>query len=336
MCPFTKRQRSGFTLIELLVVIAIIAVLIGLLLPAVQKVREAANRMSCGNNLKQIGLAMHNYHDTYNDLPPSAIVHGGGWATWAVLILPYLEQDNVYQQWNLQLRYYEQTDPARLVGIKTYACPTRRTPGSAFSINDSQPPLVPSPGRPGGLSDYAVSVGVSVGNDGVFIRSIAEGVTPAGAVVTQTGLVTGPNTLVGSPLGTRVLKWRSQTRFASITDGLSNTLLVGEKHIRRVNLQGKEEDRSVFNSRSVETHGRAAGINPQTPPIVRGLAPTPDCDAGCSAGSPPFSLFGSYHPGICQFVLGDGSVRAIRNSVTVQTLDKLVRPADGEVIPGDF
>ncbi len=155
-----QRTRTGFTLIELLVVISIIAILMGLLLPAVQKAREAANRLSCANNLKQLGLAMHHFENVHQKLPPSSLRVGS--ATWAVLILPYIEQDNLYRQWDLNQTYYQQTDLARRTPVKIYFCPSRRTAGSSPQASVSGDFLV-LPNRsplhfPGALGDYAVCI----------------------------------------------------------------------------------------------------------------------------------------------------------------------------------
>ena len=124
-----SRTRRAFTLIELLVVIAIIAVLIALLLPAVQAAREAARRISCTNNMKQLGLALHHYHDTLETMPPSRLNSTG--PTWAVLLMPFMEQDNLYHKWNIFFPYGSQVDAARMTPVKGFFCPSRRTAQSA-------------------------------------------------------------------------------------------------------------------------------------------------------------------------------------------------------------
>jgi prepilin-type N-terminal cleavage/methylation domain-containing protein len=154
-------RRPGFSLIELLVVFAIISLIAGLLLPAVQKAREAANRISCANNLKQIGLAFQLYHMDNRCLPTASACDSG--PSWAILILPYLEEGNLYHQWNLTESYYQQSDLARQSAVKLYFCPSRRTTSTEeqLSISGDSPMEGPLTSMmfPGALADYAVSIG---------------------------------------------------------------------------------------------------------------------------------------------------------------------------------
>lgn len=313
-----QRQRSGFTLIELLVVVAIIAVLIALLVPAVQKVRESASRTSCSNNLHQIGIAVHHYHQVHDILPPSRLDKLGG-VSWAVLILPYLEQDNFYQQWDLKRWYYDQGpngDALRRTSVKTYFCPTRRAPPMASTVGDT-------PDNPwtGSLSHYAGSVGdyaVCLGSDW---NADYNGNGGNGAII----VATQPNLYAVSTAPNVLLSWTSQTRFTNIPDGLSNTLLVGEKHVRlgRFGINDPagtaDGDGSIYNGDDPWIISRAAG---QNNPLA--VAPT---DAFRTQ-------FGSYHTGVCQFVMGDGSVRVIPVSISPLVLEWLAIRDDGNHVPG--
>ena len=324
MCAARFQRRSGFTLIELLVVIAIIAVLIGLLLPAVQKVREAANRMQCANNLKQLGLAVHSYLDVNQALPPSRLDKGGGLA-WTVLILPFIEQENFYRRWNPKRWYYDQGanqaegDEIRGTSLKVFLCPTRRSPGQAptTSITGDKPTLLWIGGRqhyPGALGDYACSVGNDIAAD--YEGNGGNGIMVVAKPPWRYERATPPRILA---------PWSSQTAIKDVTDGLSNTLLFGEKHIvpgtfgmnRPASLTWEFGDGSIYNGDHPWVVSRPAGQG-----HLLALYPTAQF-----AGQ-----FGSWHPGVCQFVLGDGSVRALQNSINGTTLGNLSQRNDGRPV----
>jgi hypothetical protein len=297
------------TLIELLVVIAIIAVLIGLLLPAVQQVREAANRAQCANNLKQIGLAIHYFHDSRSCLPPSRLLWTDqAYATWAVLILPYLEQDNLYRQWDLSRDYRSQPQNVRTTSVNVYYCPSRRAPPQN-SVSGDNPQESPNfPNYPGALSDYACSAG-SFDAGPLLDGGLADGAMITGNVQVTGGLMVG---------------WQSRTSLTSITDGTSNTFLVGEKHVNPARWGQANGDGSVYYGSNGRNFARLAGPGF---PLARS-----DSDPDPYKRNPD-TRFGGRHPGICHFVFCDGGVRPIRVSVSETTLGLLSARSDGQVIP---
>ena len=292
-----RRVRVGFTLIELLVVIAIIAVLIGLLLPAVQKVREAANRMTCANNLKQLGLAVHTYHDANQAIPYTRV---DTQETWAVILLPYLEQGNHFRLWQMGRQYYHPSNQeARERTVKVYLCPTRRGPQTEPRLSTSGDVLqgTTDPSTPGALADYAACAGDP---DGEIDYWWSE--RPANGAFWY---------------GRRSSEIR-RIKLTDIRDGTTNTFLFGEKHIPSFQF-GVAPDSSVFNG----DHGSSFKQAGTRAPLGKG----PQSTTG---------QFGSYHPGICQFVFCDGSVKAIRVSIDLTTLGYLANRHDGKVIAEDY
>lgn len=280
-------NRRAFTLLELLVVIAIVAVLTGMLLSAVQRVREAAARAKCANNLKQFGTAIHNLHGDTQQLPPARI--SDHYLTWAVVLLPYLEQDALYRQWDVRLKYPFQTVSAQTAQVPLFYCPSRRSPPQLSNPDGGD--------LAGCVGDYAACSG---DGDDNFRWNTPEA---NGALIMATWIDKSSG------------HWRSGTTFASITDGTSNTLFMGEKHVP-FNRFGDTTlgDGCIYNGGKPDTAARIAGPG-------RGLA--------ASARDVYRLNFGSWHIGGCLFLMGDGSVRGIAVSINESTLGRLAVRNDG-------
>jgi prepilin-type N-terminal cleavage/methylation domain-containing protein len=311
-----RRDGRAFTLIELLVVIAIIAILIGLLLPAVQKVREAASLLSCKNNLKQIGLAMQNYHDTQNGFPvgyydptpwppgyqtPQGLDHGPGWG-WGAFLLPYLEQGNVANQINYNVDVGDPSMAAiRTTVLKIFLCPSDPKHVDIFTITTSALATNVGP-SPTGLSSWTLASGNYVacnGNDGVDC------------------FCTPPHT--GAFL--RAIKG---FRVGDITDGLSNTFFVC--------------DRPSTLSYCSWVGCPTGAANPflQAPGNYGAETTLVMCHAGPTGPNTPgvFDADSTWSPhaiGV-PYLFGDGSVHFISNAIDIPTWMALATRAGGEPI----
>jgi prepilin-type N-terminal cleavage/methylation domain-containing protein/prepilin-type processing-associated H-X9-DG protein len=318
-----SRRRRGFTLMELLVVIAIIAILIGLLLPAVQKVREAANRAQCLNNLKQIALAAHDYHGDHGRFPTGARLpdYVGARPTGAtnlwVEMLPYFEQDNLYKKWDSydNRNNVGGTNATSARVLKLLLCPSDPLPQPVVQLTI---PIAP----PWSLGFYAMSS--YGGNAGK--RSVKAGVAPPWPGMTKDG----------------IFYIDSCVRLTDITDGASSTLLFGERYHRDPQYDLQHDDfwpgtppMAQFGRwAEVAYQGAVANVMLSTPVGINyQMSPAGDFNAVQNR----ICAFGSGHSGGANFAFADGSVRYVSDGISLATLQALSTRAGGEVVSGaDF
>jgi prepilin-type N-terminal cleavage/methylation domain-containing protein len=298
--PGVHPTRLGFTLIELLVVIAIIAILIGLLLPAVQKVREAANRAKCQNNLKQIGLALHNYHDTYNGFPtantPAAAGYPyGTFSTLFIAILPFAEQQNLYDQF-LPTPAYD--NPAGSNQVRIFQCPSMTPPPAQF---------IP------GWSSYA-------GCNGTDEADFTSNVSQDNGVIVRNNFYGSGN--------------QGGVKIVTISDGTSNTFMVGEMGFELKDCpcySGQTPVATICGGLTAWANGYSGASYGNTMYLFNTIAPG-------SAGDGPYDLtyrqatFRGDHIGGVLFLMADGSVQFFANGMTLATYQALSTRAGGEAV----
>jgi prepilin-type N-terminal cleavage/methylation domain-containing protein/prepilin-type processing-associated H-X9-DG protein len=332
-----NQSRRGFTLIELLVVIAIIAILIGLLLPAVQKIREAAARMACTNNLHQLALAAHNFHDANSAFPagnvykPNAKGQFDYYDTWAISLLPYIEQDNLYKLWDPTVpnAIPDSLSPRmatlRQSLVKTYNCPSDPTPRTPITP-DSGPGGDTGLGRPLYMpASYRAVAGTTFGGK--------SGKDDTGGDANWDD-ATQISYLVGFNSGWRGVIHATRPgvagveKLTSMPDGTSNTLMFGEYATRT------HQARATFWAYAYTSYNLSSNTIAQTRTML------PDFDL-CTVTPPTTNgsnqckrAWGSFHSGNINFAFADGSVRAISQNIDMITVfPALASIAGGEVIP---
>lgn len=298
-----NRSRSGFTLIELLVVIAIIAVLIALLLPAVQQAREAARRTQCKNNLKQLGLALHNYHDTRNCFPPGGL-HVGTEASWLIMILPYIDQANLYNQVDFNKVGYASIAPYALNRIPGFLCPSS---ADEKSPSESATPIGGTGTSPCFTTHYygVMGPGLNTTNATTGQPYLVENGTYGGVTVSGHGGF-GAQGLLGTSRVTSIIR-NGVKGIRDATDGTSNTFLVGElsyanakANCYRAWTRGNGGVNAIASAKNIVNGLNVAGYN----------------------GSNNFNSpsFGSLHTGGGHFLMADGAVKFVSENIDMGVL----------------
>jgi len=349
----TTVRRPGFTLVELLVVIAIIGILIALLLPAVQAAREAARRSQCTNNLKQIGLAVHNFHDTFRGLPP--LTHGAERFSFWAYILPFMEQQQLFDTIDrdpaIATRVSDTwvdsltADEKRGWGsIGAWHCPSRRGGSQFKDLNDGADPGY----QRGPLNDYAVVVRYLVNDPPQSADDNYNGwwnhYNPCSSShysriksAIRVAMVNGCG-ISGRPNDADYRAARPRTSFATITDGTSNTAIVGEKYVRQghemhVRSNDADDGSCLYSAGGWREYQIARNIYfplAQGPhdflPTSEGGTCSSNCDPARGFG------FGSNHPGTCNFLFADGSVHNISVTIDLPTQWNLGHVSDGNPI----
>jgi prepilin-type N-terminal cleavage/methylation domain-containing protein/prepilin-type processing-associated H-X9-DG protein len=353
-------SRTGFTLIELLVVIAIIAVLIALLLPAVQSAREAARRAQCTNNLKQLGLAIHNYIDVQNIIPPGAIsVADSPWSgngvSWRGLILPQMEGTNLYNALNLNLTAYDVPAmyTAWVIVPSTWLCPSDGkngdgllpvgTPTGQWSGSKKNlTPINPSTGQPAGVvpvSNYCGSFGDNYASHYVALpweTPYSANLVPGQPRIGWPGPWGVNQNSPGCPVAPGLRGMfdyfgAQMVTIQSITDGMSNTILVGEVlPYQTADLNFWNFNGSVAGT-TIPINWNSNTIDPSTSPCYNHWQ---DYPVGCRFDYDSTG-FKSQHPGGANFLFADGSVHFLKSSINLVTYCSLGSRAGGEVISSD-
>jgi prepilin-type N-terminal cleavage/methylation domain-containing protein len=304
--------QRGFTLVELLVVIAIIGILIALLLPAVQAARESARRNACTNNLKQLGLAVQNHHDTKRGYPAGRNRTDQFGISWAFQLLPFLEQDTVFRSFASGERVdADQNSSAMRTPVEMFACPSRREAAADRDFDNNDLPANPEARGVAALGDYAACAGLN------YMNGVIPGSAGADSSLRPDQR---PSLAESGPIYSF-----SRIRDRNVTDGLSKTICVGEKHKPQLAepanpemLHYEQGDTAIF-----------AGDTPHTI-----FAETRE---GLATGfeDPSRTKFGCEHAGIVQFVFLDGHVKGLSIDIGANVLNMLGAVADGGVLPDD-